>query len=201
MCSTAQKRLEHFRAKSGYRFCLRQNAVQNKKLERITEPSEVKTALDKFLKTASHFSELALFVAFFICTTLYTAHAQQEEIQDYAGNSENGAQVFRRCVACHYADEEKNKVGPSLKNLIGSQAGTKDGYRYSPAMNKAGEEGLVWNRETLIEFLRNPQAMVRGTRMAAVRITSDQDVDDLIAYIIKASQDEEQDNQNEGNTK
>jgi len=167
--------------------------------------STAQKRLEKLLKTVQRLSEISLLVAFFICTLLYPAHSQQEgkqeEIQDYAGDSANGAQVFRRCVVCHYADEEKNKVGPSLKNLIGSQAGTKDGYRYSPAMSKAGEEGLFWNRETLTEYLRNPQAMVRGTRMAAVRITSDQDVDDLIAYIIEVSQDGKQDNQNEGNAK
>jgi len=44
--------LKHFRAKSGHRFCLRQNAVQNKELERSTEPSEVKIALEKSTETS-----------------------------------------------------------------------------------------------------------------------------------------------------
>jgi len=149
-------------------------------------------------------------IAFFICALFCPALAQEgkaqeagqeEESRDYAGDSDEGGRVFRRCVACHYADEEKNKVGPSLKNLIGSQAGSKEGYRYSPAMSKAGQEGLVWNRETLIEYLRNPQAMVRGTRMAAVRITSTKEIDDLIAYILKASQDAEENSSDEGSAK
>jgi len=123
-------------------------------------------------------------LACFFLAVFFPVSAQEQN-----GDSQEGARVFRRCVACHYADQERNKVGPSLKNLIGSQAGTKEGYRYSPAMVKAGEAGLIWKRDTLIEYLRSPQAMVRGTRMAPVRLTSEQEIDDLIAYIMMVSQE------------
>lgn len=107
----------------------------------------------------------------------------------YAGNAEDGQRIFRRCVACHYADRPGNRIGPSLKNVMQRRAGTEPGYRFSPAMIKAGENGLVWDKKTLTEYLHNPQAMVPGTRMASVKITSEKDIDDLIAYLKKASQE------------
>lgn len=51
-------------------------------------------------------------------------------------------------------------------------------------MVKAAENSLVWNKQTLADYLHNPAgALVRGTRMLPVRITSEQDIDDLIAYL------------------
>jgi len=107
----------------------------------------------------------------------------------HVGSAEEGMRIFRQCIACHHASREDNKVGPSLKNVMHRQAGTKSGYRFSPAMIKAGENGLVWNKQTLKNYLHNPQTMVKGTRMPPVRITSEQDIDDLIAYLEKASQE------------
>lgn len=107
----------------------------------------------------------------------------------HAGNPEDGQRIFHRCAACHYADRPGNRIGPSLKNVMQRRAGTEPGYRFSAAMIKAGENGLVWDKKTLTEYLRNPQAMVPGTRMASVKITSEKDMDDLIVYLKKASEE------------
>ena len=100
-----------------------------------------------------------------------------------AADIENGKIVFKRCVACHNADNADNKIGPTLQHIIGRRAGTIEGYKYSPAMTNAGKDGLIWNRDTLITYLHNPQGMVKGTRMASIRLNNDNDVDDLIAYL------------------
>lgn len=106
----------------------------------------------------------------------------------YAGNAQNGMRIFHRCTACHYADRDGNKAGPSLKNVMHRRAGTEAGYKFSSAMIKAGKNGLVWNKETLAEFLHNPRAMVQGTRMPPIKITSEQERDDLISYLQEVSQ-------------
>ncbi|RCL04097.1 MAG: cytochrome c class I precursor [Candidatus Tokpelaia sp. JSC189] len=106
----------------------------------------------------------------------------------YADNAENGHRIFHRCIACHYADRKGNRIGPSLKNIMQRRAATEPGYRFSSAMVKASKKGLIWNKRTLTEYLHNPQAMVPGTRMASVKITSKKDIDDLIAYLKKVSQ-------------
>lgn len=100
-----------------------------------------------------------------------------------AADVENGKIVFKRCAACHNADKPDNRIGPTLQGILGRRAGSLEGYRYSPAMTNAGKNGLIWNRDTLINYLHNPQAMVKGTRMASIRLNNDSDVDDLIEYL------------------
>lgn len=109
-----------------------------------------------------------------------------------AADVENGKIVFKRCIACHNADKPNNKIGPTLQHIIGRQAGTLEGYRYSPAMMNAGKNGLIWNRDTLIAYLHNPQAMVKGTRMASIRLNNDSDIDDLIEYLKSVSPESQQ---------
>lgn len=103
-----------------------------------------------------------------------------------AQNSERGAQVFRKCAVCHYIDRDidrsKKRVGPSLQGIIGRQAGTREKFRYSSAMVKAGENGLIWNREIMEKYLHDPHSVVRGTRMARVQL-SDEDIASLLDYI------------------
>ena len=65
------------------------------------------------------------------------------------GDPDAGKKVFRQCQACHMVgDNAKPRVGPPLNDIFGRQAGTYEGFRYSPAMKGAGENGLVWNVET-----------------------------------------------------
>lgn len=106
-----------------------------------------------------------------------------------AADVENGKLVFKRCIACHYADKSENKVGPSLQGVIERQAGTLAGYRFSQPMINAGKNGLIWTRDNLVNYLHNPQAMVKGTRMASIKIKDDSEIDDLIAYLKSASGD------------
>jgi len=107
-----------------------------------------------------------------------------------AQNGRHGAQVFKKCAVCHMIDSGRNRVGPSLQGILGRQAGTHEGYpkpyRYSPAMVKVGQEGLIWNRQIMEKYLHNPQSVVRGTRMAPVRL-SDEDITSLLDYIEEIS--------------
>ncbi|EJF88805.1 c-type cytochrome [Bartonella tamiae] len=105
----------------------------------------------------------------------------------FSADIEKGKLIFKRCSVCHNIDKPNNKVGPTLLNVIGRQAGSLKGYNFSPAMTNAGENGLMWDRENLITYLHNPRAMIKGTRMATVRLQNDDDIDDLIAYIKSAS--------------
>jgi cytochrome c len=94
-----------------------------------------------------------------------------------------GEKVFAKCKACHVANEDKNKIGPSLKGLIGRTAGTHAGFKYSPAMVEAGKGGLVWDEAKLSEYLKDPKAMVKGTKMAFVGLKKDDEIANVIAYL------------------
>jgi cytochrome c2 len=101
-----------------------------------------------------------------------------------AGDAAKGAKVFNKCKACHFADKDKNKVGPSLQGLFGRTAGSVEGYKYSDAMKGSG---IVWSAETLAPFVRKPKDAVPGTKMAFAGLKKDGDVENLIAYLEEAT--------------
>ncbi len=105
------------------------------------------------------------------------------------GDAEAGAIVFKKCQACHaVGDDAKHKVGPHLNDLIGRTAGTAEGFRYSPAMMKAGAEGLVWNEAALSTYLADPRAVVKGTRMAFAGLSKADDIANVAAYLATFSE-------------
>lgn len=94
-----------------------------------------------------------------------------------------GEKVFGKCKACHVAEEDKNKIGPSLKGVIGRKAGTHPDFKYSTPMVDAGKGGLVWDEATLTKYLHDPKAMVKGTKMAFPGLKKDEDIANVIAYL------------------
>ncbi len=72
-----------------------------------------------------------------------------------------GKKNFKQCAACHTLKEGKNKVGPSLHRVFGRKAGLAPKFKYSKGMKQAAEMGLVWTREHLMEYLRDPRKFLR----------------------------------------
>lgn len=104
----------------------------------------------------------------------HTAHAEDIEA---------GKAAFRKCVACHATDTTTNKVGPHLGGVIGRKAGTVEGFNFSPAMKKAGEDGLIWDEANLKEYLAAPRTKVPGTKMAFAGIKKPDELANLVAYL------------------
>lgn len=95
-----------------------------------------------------------------------------------------GEKVFKKCKACHQVGEgAKNRTGPILNNLFGAVAGTVEDFRYSSVMVEAGENGLVWDAETLDEFLTKPRDYMRGTKMSFSGLRKEDDRAALIEYL------------------
>jgi cytochrome c len=106
-----------------------------------------------------------------------------------AGDAARGERVFQRCYSCHSVEEgETNLQGPNLRGVIGRRAGTLPGFEFSPPMTAAGRAGLVWSAETLDRYLVDPEKMIPGTLMQAVRLEEAAERDDLIAYLNKAAE-------------
>ena len=92
-----------------------------------------------------------------------------------------GEHVFIKCKACHQIGEgAHNMVGPSLNGVVGRHSGVYPDYSYSDA-NK--NSGLTWDEATLKDYLKNPRAKVPGTKMAFVGLSSQTDIDNVIAYL------------------
>lgn len=100
------------------------------------------------------------------------------------GDVAAGEGVFRRCAVCHGIGDTDRPVAPSLNGVIGRTAGTLETFpRYSPAMVAAGEGGLVWNQETMAEYLADPRGYIPGNRMAFPGLRQQQEILDVIAYV------------------
>ena len=98
----------------------------------------------------------------------------------------HGKRLFLYCAACHTIGAgEPDKVGPNLHGVIGAKAGTRGGFAYSAALR---DSGIVWSDDTLNAWLRQPTALVPGTKMAFAGLPGDQDRADLIAFLNQTAQ-------------
>jgi cytochrome c len=112
------------------------------------------------------------------------AHSPPALAQD--GNAEEGAEVFKKCRACHdVGPAAKNKVGPLLNDIVGRKAGTIEGFAYSDANKSSGAKGLTWTEDVLFKYLENPLTFMPGTKMAFAGLKDPQDRKDLIAFLKK----------------
>ncbi len=99
------------------------------------------------------------------------------------GDAAAGEKVFIKCKACHENEQGVNKIGPTLKGIVGRKGASVGGYAYSDAMKAKGAEGLVWDEATLTAYLPDPKAYVPGTKMAFAGLKNPQEVADVIAYL------------------
>ncbi|WP_395662558.1 c-type cytochrome [Aestuariivirga sp.] len=99
------------------------------------------------------------------------------------GDAAAGEKVFAKCKACHEVEKGVNKVGPTLKGLIGRKAASVEGYKYSEAMIAKGAEGVVWDEATLTAYLPDPKGFVPKTKMAFAGLKKPEDVANVIAYL------------------
>jgi cytochrome c len=124
----------------------------------------------------------AILVILLALTTIPGSASAQE------GNAEDGAEVFKKCRACHdVGPDARNKVGPKLNDIIGRKAGAVDGFAYSDANKAAGAKGLAWSQDTLLKYLEQPLSFMPGTKMAFAGLKDEQDRKDVIAYLKKFS--------------
>jgi cytochrome c len=100
-----------------------------------------------------------------------------------AQDAAEGQKVFTKCMTCHTAEDATNKIGPSLKGIVGRKAASVEGYKYSPAMLAKGAAGVVWDEATLTTYLPDPKAFVPGTKMTFPGLKNPQDVANVIAYL------------------
>ncbi|MFQ5626780.1 MAG: c-type cytochrome [Methyloligellaceae bacterium] len=101
---------------------------------------------------------------------------------------EKGEKVYKKCKICHEVDKEKNKVGPHLVGLFGRKAGSLESYKkYSAAMKAKGEEGLVWDAETLDAYLTKPKAFIPKGKMPFPGLKKEEDRVNVIGYLEKAT--------------
>lgn len=111
-------------------------------------------------------------------------YAGVERAPAQEASAEEGAEVFKKCRACHdVGPGAKNKVGPLLNGIIGRPVGTVDGFNYSEANKQAGAKGTVWTEDVMFKYLEAPLSFMPGTKMAFAGLKDPQDRKDVIAYL------------------
>ena len=83
----------------------------------------------------------------------------------------------RRCSSCHSLD--RDRIGPRHRDVYGREAGTVEGFRYSPALR---DLDLVWDDATLDAWLENPASLAPGNAMG-FRVNKAEERRALIAYL------------------
>ncbi len=99
-----------------------------------------------------------------------------------AGDAAAGETLFnQKCKSCHRVGEgATNAVGPELNGLIGSKAGTTEGYGFSEALKASG---LTFDEATFKDFITAPRTKVPGTKMVFAGLSKDTDRDNLFAFL------------------
>lgn len=115
------------------------------------------------------------------CGAPEQASLSDEERLALAPDPVLGQRLAQTCRTCHeVAEGSGHRVGPNLWGVVGAPAGRHAGFRYSRALE--GME-LVWDEATLDAYLKAPQAVVPGGRMAYPGNPSEADRRDVIAYL------------------
>ena len=117
-------------------------------------------------------------LSFLVAGTALLVSVGAAAAQDVAA----GEKVFlAKCKVCHMSPEAaKNLVGPSLAGVVGRKAGTVPGYHYSDANEKSG---ITWDEAELKKYLKDPKVVIPGTKMVFPGLQSEQDIDNVIAYL------------------
>jgi cytochrome c len=122
---------------------------------------------------------IAVGVVLGFLASLETAAAQ-------TGDAAKGERVFSQCKACHTVDKGgRNGIGPNLFGVFGSKAGATAGFAFS---NEMKASGIVWDDKTMAEYLKDPKGRIPGTKMVFAGVRRPEQLDDLMAYLKKATQ-------------
>lgn len=93
--------------------------------------------------------------------------------------------VTKNCSACHsFTLPIKNKIGPSLANVINRKIGSMEGYSYSKSFKNMDKD---WSYENLYLFLEKPKKWAPGTKMSYRGISKREDLINSLKYLSHVS--------------
>ena len=84
------------------------------------------------------------------------------------------------CSLSYHQGGRSEQQGPNLYGIMGQTAGKRPGQKYTKGMKTCG---LLWDNETMFNWLTNPKATIKGTNMAFVGFKKPTDSADVIAYL------------------
>lgn len=113
------------------------------------------------------------------------AAAQPIEFYLASADPAKGADVFKKCAACHNAEKGgPNALGPNLWGVLGEPVGKGHGFPFSEAL---ASKGGTWNWTNLSDWLTSPKKFAPGTKMTFAGLGKPEDRANLIAYLNQQS--------------
>ncbi len=114
------------------------------------------------------------------------APAQPIEFYLASADPTKGADVFKKCAACHNAEKGgANALGPNLWGVLGESIGKgANGFAFSDALSG---KGGAWNWGNLNEWLTSPKKFAPGTKMTFAGLGKPEDRANVIAYLNQQS--------------
>ncbi|WP_010126828.1 c-type cytochrome [Sphingomonas sp. KC8] len=111
----------------------------------------------------------------------------EKPIEFYLASADpaKGADVFKKCAACHNADKGgANALGPNLWGALGKPHGHVPGFAYTDALKSVPG---VWDWKSMSDWLHNPKKYAPGTKMTFAGLSKPEDRANLIAYLNQQS--------------
>jgi cytochrome c len=109
--------------------------------------------------------------------------AAEQPIEAYLAKADaaKGADVFKKCAACHNADKGgANQLGPNLWGVLGEPVGQGRGFAFSDGLAK---KGGTWNWDNLSQWLASPKTFAPGTKMTFAGLGNPQDRANVMAFL------------------
>jgi cytochrome c len=99
-----------------------------------------------------------------------------------AAKLEAGAEVFRKCGACHTAEAGgANKTGPNLHNIVGDAIGDRNGFKTTDSLKAIGG---TWTYEKLDDYTENPKHLAPKGTMSFAGLKKPEDRAAVIKYLM-----------------
>ncbi|ATY93611.1 Cytochrome c [Candidatus Hodgkinia cicadicola] len=99
-----------------------------------------------------------------------------------SSSTARGEKFYNKCASCHSINEnEENRAGPNLWNIMFSNVASNKSFSYSPALRALAN--TRWGFETLNKFLRSPAAYAKGTYMAFSGLPDGAERMDILNYL------------------
>ena len=126
------------------------------------------------------------------CSTVRDSDSTPAEATAVSSNVEaqqqlvkKGKSQFLHCNSCHVVDATApppfgDSLGPHLEGIVGRTAASVEGFTYTEELEALE---LVWDEETLDDWLQQPQAMVPEMCMPFTGIANPESRRALIAYL------------------
>lgn len=134
---------------------------------------------------------LLVFVARFLLLVLpvmagagMTVSAPSGGTHDNASEIRAGKELYTLCSGCH--SPSYHRTGPRHCGLLGRVAGKVSGFEFTQVMR---DSGIVWDRQSLDEFLKAPFKRLPGTSMGFSGMTSAEQRRQLIDYLASLDAD------------